>query len=162
VTSSERGAGLSDRARRLVQRGGIGALATSSTRHPGYPFGSLTPYAADGRGQPLLLISGLAVHTRNLEADPRASLLVAAPEAAEDPLAAERATLLGNARRLVGPEMEEARGIYLRRHPQAAAWVGFGDFAFWRLDVAEVYMIGGFGVMAWMAGAIYATAATEA
>ena len=58
------------------------------------------PYAPDERGRPVSLISGLAMHTQNLEADPRASLLVAPPEVTEDPLAAARVTLLGDARRL--------------------------------------------------------------
>jgi heme iron utilization protein len=118
------------------------------------------PYAADGLGRPLLLISGLAVHTRNLEADPRASLLVADAGPGADPLAAERVTLLGDARRLAAGEVGDARTLYLARHPDAAAWVDFGDFAFWRLEVDQVYMVGGFGVMGWVTAEDYAAAAT--
>jgi heme oxygenase (biliverdin-IX-beta and delta-forming) len=153
-------ASLGERARRLVARTPAGALATLWTRRPGHPFASLMPYAADGLGRPLLLISGLAVHTRNLEADPRASLLVADARPGTDPLAAERVTLLGDARRLAAMEVDEARGLYLARHPDAAAWVDFGDFAFWRLELADVYMVGGFGVMGWVTAEAYSAAPT--
>jgi hypothetical protein len=150
---------LAERARRLVPGAGSGALATVSARHPGHPFASLMLHAADGQGRPLFLISSLAVHTRNLQADPRASFLVADPGAAADPLAAGRVTLLGQARRLDATEVDEARALYLARHPAAAAWVDFGDFAFWRLEIDEVYMVGGFGVMGWVTAESYATAA---
>ena len=65
-----------ERARTLVHVARTGALSTLSRRHPGHPFGSVMPYAPDERGRPLVLISGMAMHTRNLEADPRAGLLV--------------------------------------------------------------------------------------
>lgn len=116
-------------------------------------------HVADGQGRPLFLISGLAVHTRNLQADPRASLLVADPEAAADPLAAGRVTLLGRVTRLDAADVDEARALYLARHPAAAGWVDFGDFAFWRLEVDEVYMVGGFGVMGRVTPGSYAAAA---
>jgi heme oxygenase (biliverdin-IX-beta and delta-forming) len=151
---------LDERARRLVARSPAGALAILLSRRPGHPFASLMPYAADGLGRPLLLISGLAVHTRNLEADPRASLLVADAGPGADPLAAERVTLLGDARRLAAGEVADARTLYLARHPDAATWVDFGDFTFWRLEVDEVYMVGGFGVMGWVTAEAYAAAAT--
>jgi putative heme iron utilization protein len=118
------------------------------------------PYGDDGLGRPLLLISGLAVHTRNLEADPRASLLVAEPGPAGDVLAAERVTVLGTARRLAAPEVQDARTLYLARHPEATAWVEFGDFALWRVEVDEVYVVGGFGVMGWVTPEVYAAAKT--
>ena len=85
------------RARALVERARTGALSTHSRQQPGYPFGSVAPYAPDERGRPVFLISGLALHTKNLEADPRASLLIAPVEAIEDPLAVARVTLLGEA-----------------------------------------------------------------
>ena len=75
-------------------------LATLSRRRPGHPFGSVMPYALDEARRPLFLISSMAMHTQNLEADRRASLLVTGPGAAEDPLAAGRVTLIGEARRV--------------------------------------------------------------
>ncbi len=143
------------RARALVQRARTGALSTHSRQQPGYPFGSVTPYAPDERGRPVFLISGLALHTKNLEADPRASLLVAPPEVTEDPLAAARVTLLGDARRLSADEAMADRARYLERHPSAATWVDFADFAFWRLEVRGAYFVGGFGAMDWIARDAY-------
>src|SRR4029453_14662705 len=100
----------------------------------------------------------MAMHTRNLDADPRASLLVTQPGRTEDPLAAARATLMGAARRVAPPDLPGARAGYLERHPDAAAWVDFDDFAFWRLEVAEVYYVGGFAAMDWVGAEAYAAA----
>ena len=74
-----------ERARTLVHRGRTGALATVSRKHPGHPFASVMPYAIDESGQPLFLISTLAMHTQNLHADPRASLLVTETDGPADP-----------------------------------------------------------------------------
>jgi putative heme iron utilization protein len=147
-----------ERARTLVEVARSGALSTLSRRHPGHPFGSVMPYAPDERGRPLVLVSGMAMHTRNLEDDPRASLLVTQPGRTEDPLAAARATLVGEARRLDASDLPAARTRYLQRHPEAAAWVDFDDFAFWRLEVAEVYFVGGFAAMDWVGAEVYAGA----
>src|SRR5438445_6339463 len=81
-----------ERARTLAHLGRTGTLATLSRKHPGHPFASVMPYALDERGRPLILISSMAMHTQNLVADARASLLVAQPTAG-DPLAAGRVTL---------------------------------------------------------------------
>ena len=89
-------------ARELLQRMRVGVLATVSARHGGAPFTSLAPYALSGAGDPVLLLSAIAQHTRNLEADPRASLFVHDPAAAEeDPRTAERVSIVGRARRLL-------------------------------------------------------------
>src|SRR5262249_54872299 len=98
-----------EQARTLVHLEGTGALGTLSRRHPGHPFVSVMPYAPDAHGRPLLLISRLAMHTQNLEADPRASLLVTQTGAGEDPLALARVTLMGHAARLDPAEREAAR-----------------------------------------------------
>ena len=139
---------FTEQARTLVHLGRTGTLGTLSRRHPGHPFVSIMPYAPDERGRPLVLISTLAMHTQNLAADPRASLLVAQP--GDDPLALARVTLMGAARRLEAGERPAARDVYLARHPNAVHWVDFDDFAFWRLDVADVYFVGGFGAMDWL------------
>jgi putative heme iron utilization protein len=140
---------FAEQARTLVHLGRTGTLGTLSRRHPGHPFVSIMPYAPDERGGPLVLISTLAMHTQNLAVDPRASLLVAQP--GDDPLALARVTVMGAARRLEAGERPAARDAYLARHPNAVHWVDFDDFAFWRLDVADVYFVGGFGAMDWLA-----------
>jgi putative heme iron utilization protein len=144
-------------ARTLASVVRAGTLATVSRKHPGHPFASLMPYALDESGRPLMLISSMAVHTQNLSADARASLLVIQPTAG-DPLAAARMTLMGEAR--VVPEAERAgvKAAYLARHANAAYWVDFDDFSFWRLEPADLYYVGGFGAMDWVAGAEYGVA----
>jgi len=135
-----------------------GTLSTLSCRHPGHPFGSVMPYAPDDRGVPVLLTSSMAMHTQNLEADPRASLLVTQPGWTDDPLAGGRVTLMGRAARLSDHERPAAREAYLARHAKAAFWVDFEDFAFWRLEVSHVYFVGGFAAMDWVTGEGYAAA----
>src|SRR5208282_1597179 len=85
---------LSERGRTLVELGRIGTLSTHSRKQPGFPFGSVMPYSPDEQGRPVFLISSMAMHTQNLKADARASLLVM-QEGAEDPLGAARITLVG-------------------------------------------------------------------
>src|SRR5271166_6789016 len=89
---------FSERARTLVYLGRIGSLSTLSRKQPGFPFGSVMPYGLDGRGRPIFLISSMAMHTQNLQADPRASLLVTRADASGDPLGASRVTVIGNVR----------------------------------------------------------------
>jgi putative heme iron utilization protein len=144
-----------ERARTLVHVGRTGSLSTLSRKHPGHPFGSLMPYATDERGEPVLLISTLAMHTQNLLADARASLLVTQPGWGGDPLAAGRATLMGRARRLEGEAVGPARAAYLARHPHAEYWVDFGDFGFFGLALEDVYFVGGFAAMDWVAAEAY-------
>jgi heme iron utilization protein len=138
---------FAERARTLMYLSGIGSLSTLSRKQPGYPFGSVMPYGLDDRGRPIFLISTMAMHTQNLQADPRASLLVTQPDAGGDPLGASRVTLLGNVLPVPGPEVAEARKLYLTRHANSKYWVDFEDFSFYRLDVVDVYYVGGFGVM---------------
>ncbi|MDT7815172.1 MAG: hypothetical protein QOJ42_5088, partial [Acidobacteriaceae bacterium] len=147
-----------ERARTLLHLGRVGSLSTLSRKRPGFPFGSLMPYALDGAGRPLFLISTMAMHTQNLQQDARASLLVTQPEAEGDPLGAARVTVVGNAATLAAPEVAEARGLYLERHPNSKYWVDFDDFSFFRLDVVDVYYVGGFGVMGWVAAPDYVDA----
>jgi heme iron utilization protein len=142
-------------ARQLVQRCGAGVLATISRQFPGCPYGSLTNYAVNSYGRPLFLFSTLAAHTRNLAEESKASLLVFGEEALQDPLAAARVTVLGTIGLAPAPEMESARAAYLRRHPDSAMYIDFGDFAIYRMTIVDIYYIGGFGEMGWVAPAEY-------
>jgi hypothetical protein len=103
----------------------------------------------------------MAMHTQNLEVDPRASLLVTQPTRNEDALAAGRVTLLGQARRLPEAEVAAARTAYLARHEKARFWVDFEDFSFWRLDLTDVYFVGGFAAMDWVTADAYLRAAPD-
>src|SRR5207253_7607332 len=134
---------FAERARTLAYLGRTGTLATLSRRHPGHPFASVMPYALDDAGRPVFLISSMAMHTQNLEADARASLLVMQPDWTGDPLAAGRLTLMGDARRVPDPDAAAARERYLARHERARYWADFAAFALWRLDDADVqYVLG--------------------
>jgi putative heme iron utilization protein len=119
------------------------------------------PYALDGSGQPVFLISTMAIHTQNLAADGRASLFVAEPDWAGDPLAAGRVTLMGLVRPVPADARAEAREAYLARHPNAAYWVDFEDFAFHRLEVTDLYFVGGFAAMDWIDGPTYGDARVD-
>ena len=149
---------FAERARTLAYLGRAGTLATLSRKHPGHPFASLMPYALDERGQPLFLISSMAMHTQNLQGDARASLLVTQPDWSGDPLAAGRLTLMGDARLVAAGDVAASRAAYLARHEKAGYWVDFEDFSFWRLDLADVYFVGGFAAMDWVTAADYLAA----
>ncbi|SNT37895.1 hypothetical protein SAMN06265795_13217 [Noviherbaspirillum humi] len=131
----------------LLHQGSFGTLTTHSTQLPGYPFGSLAPYALDEAHRPLFLISGLAEHTRNLQADARSSLLVA-ESGSKNVLAGSRLTLLGDA---APCEPEEALvERYLRYHPEGRRYLDLGDFRFYRLSPRRARFVAGFGEMGWI------------
>jgi putative heme iron utilization protein len=146
---------FAERARTLVYVGRIGSLSTLSRKQPGFPFGSVMPYALDDHGRPIFLISTMAMHTQNLQTDPHASLLVTQPGAGGDPLGASRVTLLGNVLPVPEPGVADARTLYLSRYDNSKHWVDFEDFSFYRMEVVDVYFVGGFGVMGWVSAAEY-------
>src|SRR3954469_11690685 len=131
-----------ERARTLVAQISTGTLCTLAIEPAGYPYGSFVTVAFDN-GNPIFLISALAEHTKNLEQDPRASLLVAESGSA-DPLANGRVTMLGPCTR-VAPDGGSARAAFLAVHPNAAYYADFRDFGFWKLRVAATRYIGGYG-----------------
>jgi len=146
---------FAERARTLMYLGRIGSLSTLSRKQPGFPFGSVMPYGLDDHGRPIFLISTMAMHTQNLQADARASLLVTQDDTGGDPLGASRATLVGNVLPLPESEVAEARELYLARYANSKYWVDFEDFSFYRLDLVDVYYVGGFGVMGWVSASEY-------
>jgi putative heme iron utilization protein len=134
----------------LFSSRGFGVLATLSTRVPDFPFGSIVTYALDADVRPIFLLSALAVHTTNLRANSKASLLVFAESAESDPLGSARLNVFGEVELVSEAEISTVRGLYLARHPEAEQWVDFGDFTFYRMSVRQAYYVGGFGVMGWM------------
>jgi putative heme iron utilization protein len=136
-----------ERARTLVSQISTGTLCTLALEPEGYPYGSFVTVAFDN-GDPIFLISALAEHTKNLERDPRASLLVA-EGGADDPLANGRVTILGLCARVEG-DGGSARAAFLAAHPNAAYYADFRDFAFWKLAAASIRYIGGYGRMSWV------------
>jgi putative heme iron utilization protein len=136
----------------------IGTLSTLSRKQLGFPFGSVMPYSVDEQGRPIFLISTMAMHTQNLASDPRASLLVTQQGAGRDPLGASRVTLVGTIAPVPELELEQTRRSYLERYENSKYWVDYEDFSFRRMEVVDVYYVGGFGVMGWIAAAEYAAA----
>jgi heme iron utilization protein len=146
---------FAERARTLMHVGRIGSLSTLSLKQPGFPFGSVMPYGLENRGRPIFLISTMAMHTQNLQANPRASLLVTQPDAGGDPLGASRVTLVGEVLPVPKDEAPKARALYLARYANSKYWVDFEDFGFYRMNVVDVYYVGGFGVMGWVPASEY-------
>jgi putative heme iron utilization protein len=144
-----------ERARTLVARISTGTLCTLALEPEGYPYGSFVTVAFDN-GNPIFLISGLAEHTKNLERDPRASLLVAESGSA-DPLANGRVTMIGPCTR-VEAEGGTARAAFFAAHPNSRYYADFRDFAFWTLHVDSVRYIGGYGRMSWISKSEWQTA----
>jgi heme iron utilization protein len=146
---------FAERASTLMYLGRMGSLSTLSRKQPGFPFGSVMPYGLDDHGRPIFLISTMAMHTQNLQTDPHASLLVTQQDTEGEPLGASRVTLLGNVLPVPKLELTEARKLYLERHANSKYWVDFEDFSFYRMDVVDVYYVGGFGVMGWVSAPDY-------
>jgi putative heme iron utilization protein len=126
-------------AKRLLRQ--IRAATLATLTEDGAPFATLTAVATDYDGGPILLMSRLAAHTRNLERDARLSLLLA-QSGSGDPLAHPRLTLLARAARTQDSAL---RARFLRRNPKAALYADFPDFSFWRAEVSAVHLNGGFG-----------------
>jgi putative heme iron utilization protein len=135
-------------ARKLLRNAAIGCLATLQNVG-GSPYASLITIATDADGAPLFLISTLAWHTRNLQADSRASILISEAAASGDPLDVGRVSLIGIAEKIEAPA---ARRRFLARHPSASQYAGFADFSFWRLQVETAHYVGGFGRIATVSG----------
>lgn len=137
--ADEKGESPAATARRLMRSLDRATLATSQD---GWPYASLVLAAVDHDASPLLLLSDLAEHSKNLKRDARASLLFDGTAGRDDPLTGARVTVLGEAR-----PVDDARllGRFTRRHPSAAGYAGFADFHLYRLDIARAHLVAGFG-----------------
>ena len=137
-------------ARELLLKEYSGVLSTHSKKMPGFPFGSVVPYCLDGDGRPLILISRLALHTHNLQADGKCALLVG-ERGAEDVQAAGRLTVLAEARQLrEAAQIDAAAARYYRYFPQSLDYHRIHDFDFWVLEPVRWRFIGGFGAIHWL------------
>jgi putative heme iron utilization protein len=121
---------------RLTRYGSLGTLDTD-----GAPYASLVNVATDVDGRPILLVSRLALHTRNILRDARVSLLLS-HVGEGDPSAHPRVTIKGRA---VATPDERIRQRFLARHPASAAYAGFGDFGFYGIDPERAHLVAGFG-----------------
>jgi putative heme iron utilization protein len=137
-------------ARQLLLQESFGILSTISIDVPGYPFGSVAPYCVDRDCQPIVYISTIAQHTRNIIADPKASLtIVEANSDSDDVQARGRLTILADARPVDRADTE-VRDRYLRHFPSAIQYDEMHDFGFYRLELVRGRFIGGFGQIHWL------------
>ena len=130
-----------DEARTLLRRARTATLGTINA-DDGTPYASLVNVATDVRGWPLILVSTLAWHTRNLLADARASVMVAEMPEAGDALTGPRVTVMGRFSKVADEALARR---YLARHPAAELYIAFGDFAIWRLEPERAHAVAGFG-----------------
>ena len=119
-------------------------VATACTTHEKGPFGSVMPYALDAEGRPLIFISTLAVHTKNIDKNPKASLFVTKPSE-EVKLDSPRVTLIGEFKKVPEKELKGVKEAYFKKYPDAKIYEMFHDFSFYRLEITDIYYVGGFG-----------------
>src|SRR5690242_17927654 len=148
-----------EEARTLVAATNVATLATLS--EDGTPWASLVTFGALDDGAPVLLVSTLAEHGRNLARDGRASIVVAQPSPTGDPLAAGRVTLAGVARTPEGARADAACAAYADAVQQASLFAGFSDFSLYVLEVERVRWVGGYGRMDSATAPAYADAAPD-
>ena len=137
-------------ARALIQEEQHGVLCTISQKISGYPFGSVTPYAMTGDGEPTILISEIAEHTKNLRADPRVSLFIQESAFLNDTQSGRRITLMGLAQPVANETVDDARARYLARFPNAEQYFSVHDFTLFKISTQYVRFIGGFGEIYWL------------
>jgi putative heme iron utilization protein len=151
--------GLASEALQFLRTTQSGVLSTFSTKFPGYPFGSVAPFVLDHSGQPVILISTIAEHTKNIIANPKVSLMAFAGD--DDLQANARLTIIGEALKIDKEGNMQSEGAlayanlrarYLRYFPQAASYFEMHDFHFYRIEIAQVRYIAGFGKMGWVEG----------
>ncbi|HUK58383.1 MAG TPA: DUF2470 domain-containing protein [Stellaceae bacterium] len=141
-------------ARRLMRAADRASLATllseRAAAEPAWPYASLVLVALDTDASPLLLISDLAEHTKNLKRDSHASLLFDATTGLAEPLTGARVTVLGDVVRVGGEDRARLLARFLARHPSATGYAGFADFALWRLTPERAHLVAGFGRIHWI------------
>ncbi len=138
-----------DLARRLMRARNTGVLATNLPGD-GHPYASLVLVAADYDASPILLLSDLAEHAKNIAADDRVSLLFDGTQGLASPLTGARLSVQGRALR---DESQRLRRRFLARHEDAAGYADFGDFFFYRLAVERAHLVAGFGRIEWLEAA---------
>ncbi|MDM7944755.1 MAG: DUF2470 domain-containing protein [Oceanibaculum nanhaiense] len=139
-----------DTARRLIRASDRATLATALSGAEAWPYASLVMIALDHAAQPVLLLSDLADHTKNLKADARASLLIDGTAGLDEPLTGARVSLQG---RIVPVEDSALLARYVARHPSASLYAGFTDFRLYRMEVTRAHLVAGFGRIHWIEGA---------
>lgn len=130
--------------RQIIEGSLVGSLGTLGEDR--FPFVTLVTVAATSPTSLVMLLSGLAQHTKNLDRVPNCSMLLVEPGGERgDPLAGARLTITGVAKRLPRDQADDARTRFLQAHPSAAMYADFADFAFFQLAIHQVHLVAGFG-----------------
>ncbi|MEQ1600898.1 MAG: DUF2470 domain-containing protein [Methylophilaceae bacterium] len=145
-------------ARQFLRATRSGVLSTLSAKFDGCPFGSVAPFVLDQNGAPIILISALAEHTKNIIANPKVSLIVLA--SMDDLQDNARLTLMGAAQQITEDDTL-LRARYLRYFPSAAGYFEMHDFSFYRIHIQQARYIGGFGKIAWINAQAFASPANQ-
>jgi heme oxygenase (biliverdin-IX-beta and delta-forming) len=148
MTSTNKIEQAAKQARALLNSQVHGVLSTQSVELAGYPFGSITPYCLNRDGQPVILISTIAQHTRNILADNKVSLMVSEHDV-DDAQASARITYIGDAKAIATDDDETAER-YFRYFPNSRDFHKTHDFNFYTIDLVRVRFIGGFGKIYWV------------
>ncbi|KAL8456230.1 hypothetical protein ACS0TY_034446 [Phlomoides rotata] len=142
-----------EQVRTLLHHSARGFLSTLSQEHQGYPSGSMLDFACDAYGSPIIAVSNLAAHTKNLLANPKCSLLVAKdPEDRTDLIV----TVQGDALPATGSNVDAIRTAYMTTHPDAF-WVDFGGFQLLRIEPKVVRYVSGVATALLASGGLYTT-----
>lgn len=140
--------------RTMLERERVGTLSTLSLHCPGWPFGSLTPFALTPTGAPFFVLSDLAEHTKNLKVDRRASFLLWDSDAGLDPQAGARVTLVGTVDRVNDVEKaSEWMDRWEQRLPVGRSQLRTADFGVYELTVEHIRFVGGFAMVRWVSAA---------
>lgn len=137
---------MEDRMYQLVETSKTAALGTMQKDAP---FISLVPYAVDKKGNPIIYVSELAVHTKNLQKSPNCSLM-ASKENKEDVFNSQRITFMGKMEKVPAKEIEEVKKAYLAKYPDQEYLLELEDFAFYRMKITKIYYVGGFADIHWI------------
>ena len=144
---------LATEAKQFLRSTRSGVLSSFSVKFDGYPFGSVMPFVLGHDCQPILFISSIAEHIKNIIANPKVSLFVIQSELknAEDLHANGRLTLIGEAEQL-NKDDADLMARYCRYLPESTGYLAMHDFQFYRINISQARYIAGFGKMGWMAG----------
>jgi putative heme iron utilization protein len=126
-----------------------GTIATLSSDYKGTPFGTPAPYALDSEGRPVIFLSNLAIHTKNLAKNPKCSIMVL-KEDKEDPFNSARVTFIGKIVKVGKDERAAYKKLFLAKQKAAEDFIDFGDFNFYRLEIESIFYVGGFGDIQWI------------
>jgi putative heme iron utilization protein len=140
---------LAAEAKQFLRSTRSGVLSSFSAKFSGYPFGSVMPFVLDHNCQPIVLISTIAEHTKNIIANPKVSLLIFA--GAEDLHANGRLTLIGETEQIEKNDVD-LMARYCRYFTESTGYLAMHDFQFYRIHIHQARYIAGFGKMSWMTG----------